>query len=175
VATNIREELQIPKDAVVISYASRMAWGKVNICENVIRVCRDLRNIENMNIHAFIIGNGPGFNDIKETVDRINNFSAGKFIHLFGERTNMINFYSNSDCVVGTGRVALEAMACGKPLIATGNQGYFGLLTQNNFREAWKVYFADHKATKVNNAHFLYEDLSYIYKNRHLLKEIGML
>ena len=168
VATNIREELQIPKDAVVISYASRMAWGKVNICENVIRVCRDLRNIENMNIHAFIIGDGPGFNDIKETADRINNSSAEEFIHLFGERTNMINFYSNSDCVVGTGRVALEAMACGKPLIATGNQGYFGLLTQNNFREAWKVYFADHKATKINNAHFLYEDLSYIYKNRHL-------
>jgi len=42
VATNIREELQMPKDAVVISYASRMAWGKINICENVIRVCRDL-------------------------------------------------------------------------------------------------------------------------------------
>jgi len=86
-----------------------------------------------MNIHAFIIGDGHGFNDIKETADRINNSSEEEFIHLFGERINMINFYSNSDCVVGTGRVALEAMACGKPLIATGNQGYFVLLTQNNF------------------------------------------
>jgi glycosyltransferase involved in cell wall biosynthesis len=150
-----------------------MAWGKTNVCENVIRVCRDLRNIENMNIHAFIIGDGPGFNDIKDTTDRINNSSNKKFIHLFGERTNMINFYSNSDCVVGTGRVALEAMACGKPLVATGNEGYLGLLTQNNFNEALKGYFADHKASRINNAHFLYEDLSYIYKNKDLIKKIG--
>jgi glycosyltransferase involved in cell wall biosynthesis len=173
VSTNIREQLQVPEDAFVVLYASRMAWGKINVCENVIRVCRDLRNIENMNIHAFIIGDGPGFNDIKDTTDRINNSSNEKFIHLFGERTNMINLYSNSDCVVGTGRVALEAMACGKPLVAAGNEGYLGLLTQNNFNEALKGYLADHKASRINNAHFLYEDLSYIYKNKDLIKKIG--
>ncbi|MBC8060817.1 MAG: glycosyltransferase [Clostridiaceae bacterium] len=173
VSTNIREQLQVPEDAMVVLYASRMAWGKINICENVIRVCRDLRNIEKMNIHTFIIGDGPGFNEIKNTTDRINNASKEKFIHLFGERTNMINFYSNCDCVVGTGRVGLEAMACSKPLIATGNQGYFGLLTIDNFQEAWRIYFADHKASKINNAHFLYEDLSYIYKNKNSIKEIG--
>lgn len=172
-STNIREQLQIPEDAFVILYASRMAWGKVDICENVIKVCRDLRNIENMNIHTFIIGGGPGFKAIKETSDRINNSSHEKFIHIFGERTNMIDFYNNSDCVVGTGRVALEAMACGKPLIATGNQGYLGLLTEENFQEAWRVYFADHKASKINNEHFLYEDLSYIYKNKDEIKKIG--
>ncbi|MBC8062121.1 MAG: glycosyltransferase [Clostridiaceae bacterium] len=173
VATNIREELQVPEDAFTILYASRMAWSKAYICENVIKVCSDLRNNENMNIHAFIIGDGHVFNDIKDMADRINNSSNGKFIHLLGERTDMVNFYSNCDCVVGTGRVAIEAMACGKPLIATGNQGYFGLLTENNFQEAWKLYFADHEANKINNEQFLYEDLSYIYKNKDHIKKIG--
>lgn len=58
-------------------------------------------------------------------------------------------------------------------MVASGNEGYFGLLTQDNFQEAWKMYFADHKASKVNNASYLYNDLSYIYKNKHLLKKIG--
>lgn len=112
-STDIREQLQLPDDAFVILYASRMAWGKINVCENVLRVSRDLRNIENMNIHTFIVGSGPGFNGIKDTANRINNSSDETFIHIFGEKTNMANFYSNSDCIVGTGRVALEAMACG--------------------------------------------------------------
>ena len=85
----------------------------------------------------------------------------------------MINFYSNSDCVVGTGRVALEAMACGKPLIASGNQGYFGLLTKRILKKLRKVYFADHKAAKANDARLLYEDLKYIYKNKSQIKKIG--
>jgi glycosyltransferase involved in cell wall biosynthesis len=172
-STNIRKQLQVPKDAFVILYASRMAWGKINVCENVIKACRDLRNIEKMNVHAFIVGDGPGFKGIKEIADRINNSYLRKFIHLFGERTDMLEFYSNSDCVVGTGRVALEAMACGKPLIASGNQGYFGLLTQNNFQKARKIYFADHKAMKDNDAHILYEDLKYIYRNKSQVIQIG--
>lgn len=172
-STNIREQLQLPEDAIVVLYASRMAWGKVTACENVIRVCRDLRNIENFNVHAFILGDGPGFKDIKDSSDRINDSSEVKFIHLFGEKTDMMNYYSNCDCIVGTGRVALEAMACGRPLIASGNEGYFGLLTQDNFKEAWQVYFADHKASKINNASFLYGDLSYICKNKDLITKIG--
>lgn len=172
-STNIRKQLKLPEDAFVILYASRMAWGKIQACENVIRVCRDLRNIENMNVHAFIIGDGPGFNDIKAAADRINNSSNVKYIHLFGEKTDMLNYYSNSDCIVGSGRVALEAMACGRPLIASGNEGYFGLLTQDNFKEAWQVYFADHKASKINNPSFLYGDLSYICKNKDQIKKIG--
>ncbi|NMM65332.1 glycosyltransferase [Clostridium sp. P21] len=172
-STYIREKFQISKNSFVVLYASRLAWGKVAVCENVIRVCRDLRNRENIDIYAFIIGNGPGFNNIKNTADRINSSFNKKFIYLMGETTNMIDFYSNCDCVVGTGRVALEALACGKPLIATGNQGYFGLLNKGNFEEAWKVYFGDHKSIKNNNAYFLYEDLKSICQNRESLESVG--
>ncbi|WP_026884668.1 glycosyltransferase [Clostridium akagii] len=172
-ANNIRNQLHVPDDAFVILYASRMAWGKINVCENVIRVSSDLRNNKKMNIHVFIVGDGPGFKDIKDAADKITSPSNKKFIHLFGEQTDMLDFYSNSDCIVGTGRVALESMACGKPLIATGNQGYFGLVTRDNFREACRIYFADHKAIKPNNQEFLYDDLSYIYNNKQVIKKIG--
>ena len=61
-----------------------------------------------------------------------------------------------ADCVVGTGRVAIEAIACKKPVFAAGNNGYFGLLNCDNIENAWRVYFGDHKSLKSNNASFLY-------------------
>lgn len=167
----IREQLKLTDNSFIVLYASRMAWGKIKVGENVLRVCRDLRKFENMDIHAFILGNGPGFNDIKGLAERISAGSKSPFIHVFGERTNITDFYLNADCVVGTGRVAIEALACQRPVIAAGNQGYFGLITEENIKEAWSIYFADHRSEKINNASFLYEDLKNLYYNRDIIEK----
>ena len=67
--------------------------------------------------------------------------------------------------------MAIEAFACKKPVIASGNNGYFGILSNDNIESAWRVYFGDHKSIKSNNASFLYNDIKYVYENKDGLSE----
>ncbi|MBO9605188.1 MAG: glycosyltransferase, partial [Paenibacillaceae bacterium] len=81
--------------------------------------------------------------------------SAKKYVHstsryvVSGLVSNMSDFYRSCDVVVGTGRVALEAIACGKPVLAVGNGGYIGPVTVKNFNYAWRSNFGDHQAKRV--------------------------
>lgn len=168
---SIKEELGIDKDAFTIVYCSRIAWSKTRVAENLLRVCRDLVRIENLNLHLIIVGDGPDFNQLVGIANRTNALLGKKCIHLVGGKTNVVDYYLNADCIVGTGRVAIEAFACKKPVIASGNNGYFGILSNDNIESAWRVYFGDHKSIKSNNASFLYNDIKYVYENKDGLSE----
>lgn len=163
---DIRESLNIPKDSMLILYCSRIAWGKANVASNLIRVCRDLRKLENLNLHLLIVGDGPDFNRIASSAKMANLVVGEDFIHLLGGQTNVKDYYISCDCVVGTGRVVIEALACNKPIIAAGNHGYFGILDESNLEKSWSVYFGDHQSIKSNNASYLYKDLKDLYHNR---------
>jgi L-malate glycosyltransferase len=67
-------------------------------------------------------------------------------VHFLGEQMDMCSLYSISDCVVGIGRVTLEAMSCRCPVVAVGTSGFFGALEPARFNEGWIHYFGDHTA-----------------------------
>lgn len=167
---DVREQFGIKETDTVALYCSRMAWGKIKTCENLIRVCRDLKRGEDIEIHALIVGDGPGYDELKRAGDRANRVLGKEIIHFAGSQIELPKFYDASDFVVGTGRVAIEAMATKKPIIATGNNGYFGIVTEENFEIAWKIYFGDHGSTVSNNAMYLYEDIKNIYLNKEQFK-----
>lgn len=167
---SIRKEYGIPEDAIVVMYCSRMAWGKIKVCENLIRVCRDLKLRENIGIHALIVGDGPGYEELKKVGDKVNTLLGENIIHFTGNQVNLVDFYSTCDCVVGTGRVVIEGLAAQKTVIATGNDGYFGLIDEENFNESWKMYFGDHASHVVNNAMYLYDDVKKFFIERETLK-----
>ena len=158
----IKNKYNIPKDAKVAMYCSRMAWGKIKTCENLIRVCRDLSRKEKINVHALVVGDGPGYIELKDLGEKVNKQIGKEIIHFTGGITNVQELYGTSNFIVGTGRVAIEAMASKKPLIATGNNGYVGLVKKENFDDSWKKYFGDHGSVKDNNAIYLYEDIKEI-------------
>ncbi|MGL4911644.1 MAG: glycosyltransferase [Romboutsia sp.] len=170
---DIRKELNIKKDAFVALYCSRFAWGKTLVAENFIRVCRDIKRLEDVDIHALIIGDGPDIDKITQFCKRSNDILKNEYIHMIGPKTKLNDYYNSCDCVVGTGRVAIEAMAFNKPVIASGNLGYFGILKDENLEESWNTYFADHKFNKVNNASYLYKDLKYIIYNKNKFKSLS--
>lgn len=49
-----------------------------------------------------------------------------------------------SDCVVKTGRAALEAMSSERAVIATGSKGFLGLINPKEYKGLY-YYFGDHK------------------------------
>ena len=82
-----------------------------------------------------------------------------------GALLDPLEAYRDSDLIIGTARVALEAMSCEKPVIAAGNSGYVGLITPDNFMQAWKVYFGDHDFLAYSTASHVYRDIESVLTN----------
>lgn len=141
----IRKKLNIPDDGIIITYCSRLAWNKTIAAENFIFSCHNLA-LQYENLYAIVVGDGPDSNIIKREVDLINNSIGRDLVHLEGASFDVIQYYLESDIVVGTGRVALEAMSCCKPVISIGNEGYVGIVSEEMKELQWQTYFGDHDA-----------------------------
>jgi glycosyltransferase involved in cell wall biosynthesis len=55
----------------------------------------------------------------------------------------MPEIYRSASVVVGAGRVVLEALASGVPAVALGESSALGLLTEENFEQAFDSNFGD--------------------------------
>lgn len=143
-----RQQLGIPTDAKVLMYASRMSWEKADIGEQLIHAISSLRLSGHADCHLMIVGGGKQERQIEQLASEHNELFGATFIHFFGEVDNIHTYYAASDLVIGTGRIALEAMACCRPLIAVGSRGYLGLIRPEVWPEAWNTWFGDHDAER---------------------------
>lgn len=170
----LKKELKIPQESIVVLYASRIAWGKANVCSIFLRACKDLKLNYIPNLQVVVVGDGDRLNDIKQLSQYIEKLCNDSFIQIVGEQKNMHAYYSIADCVVGTGRIALEAMASEKSVLAVGNHGYFGVVTKENIDEAWAYYFGDHDSKSPCNRHILKDNLKKILLDKQNLKLNGL-
>ncbi|WP_135556742.1 glycosyltransferase [Paenibacillus cymbidii] len=134
---SFRKKYNFPPRASVIGYAGRFTSQKLPLGRRISRLLRSFK-ARKSNIRVMIAGRHA-----KKYVQ-----ATGRYV-VAGLVSNMSDFYRSCDVVVGTGRVALEAIACGKPVLAVGNRGYIGPVTVKNFRYAWRSNFGDHQAKRV--------------------------
>lgn len=171
-AEKIRKELGIgPKD-MVIAYCSRLAWQKTLAAESFIFGFYKLTS-DYENIHAIVIGDGDGKKILEREAKMLNECAGRTAIHVVGSKYNVLDYYKASDIVVGTGRVALEAMSCGKPVIAVGNHGYVGIVKDESRDLLWKTYFGDHNSLKRPDLISIYTDMKYLVENTDERIKIG--
>jgi len=87
------------------------------------------------NIRLIIIGNGGRFEEVSKTAQDINTKFGKEIIQMIGYvEPEKIPFYlQSSDIVIGAGRVAIEGMVCGKPVIFLSSGGFGGALTEENW------------------------------------------
>jgi glycosyltransferase involved in cell wall biosynthesis len=140
----LRNKLAIPKHAFVVMYAGRLSWEKADICEDIIHLASVLRLNECPNLHLIIAGGGKKQENIIKLAEKQQQQMGTPFIHCVGELTDMCAYYCISDCIIGTGRIALEAMACERPLIAVGTRGFLGFVQPELYEKAWDCWFGDH-------------------------------
>lgn len=138
------EQIGIPRKSKVLLYVSRLEDEKGDVCKNFIRAAQRYMD-KDSNVHVVIVGGGPDLNSVRKLAAK----KHAQRIHILGERLDTVSLFSISDVVIGTGRVALEAMSCKRPVIAIGSKGVFGIVKPENFNVAWKYYFGDHRAKQT--------------------------
>jgi glycosyltransferase involved in cell wall biosynthesis len=170
----LRASLRIPEGEKIVVYASRLAWDKAAVCAMLVRAARTMRLNESLPLHLVIAGSGNQAAAIAELAETVNHECNTTFVHLVGSQLQMRDYYNLGDLVVGTGRVALEAMACGKPVLAIGNHGYFGIVDQPVYDEAWQYYFGDHNSKERPSEQRIGEVISEALASADKLKEMGL-
>lgn len=155
----LKNQLGIPENSEVITYCSRLDWGKTLAAEAFIFACFILM-ANNKHLHAFVVGDGADKNFITREVNILNKMLQRDAIHVVGAKFNVLPYYQAANIVVGTARVALEAMSCGKPVIAVGNHGYTGIINSKCMKEQWHMYFGDHDSIKKAEPLTLAKDLN---------------
>lgn len=173
-STALGAALGIPAGADTVVYASRLSWDKAYVCTKLILAARKLRMEGLSPLHVVIVGDGNQYDEIRQLAQKVHEEIGETFIHMAGNQKMVRDYFSLGDIVVGTGRVALEAMACGKPVLAIGNHGFFGLVTPSTYGQAWSHYFGDHDSTCKPSEQLIAESLRSALADKKALQRVGI-
>ena len=126
---------------------------------------------EELPIHLAIVGGGV-HKPLVHAAAQLANASVNRdVIKVVGQKLNPVECYQSADVVIGTARVALEALSCQKPVIAGGNASYVGYLEPDNLSKAWNVYFGDHHWAFPLTVDKLMDDLRYVFDNKRVVAQ----
>lgn len=127
--TELKKELKIASTDFILC-----SIGELNQNKNHKIVLEALSKIDNKNIKYLIIGTGP-LND--ELSEKVKKFGLEKQVTLLGYRKDIYELLELSDVFVfpsyreGLSKALMEAMAMGKPLIASDIRGNRDLIDDN--------------------------------------------
>lgn len=87
-------------------------------------------------LRIVIAGGGNNLPALRAAARRANITCGRRVAELLGNVPDTAPLYRDCDVFVGVSRAAMEAMASAKPVILCGNEGYMGILTEENFSAA---------------------------------------
>lgn len=94
-------------------------------------------------VEFHIIGGMNEKSKIIPAIEATNKRIGAEFIIAKGFSKDVESVYRDSDIVIGSGRVAMEALACGSPVIAIGESNYVGIITEETRAECMVTNFGD--------------------------------
>jgi glycosyltransferase involved in cell wall biosynthesis len=135
-----RENLGIQANAKVVLHVSRLSSIKGAVALAIIgSLPIVLEKISN--IKLIIIGEGPLRDELEKKAQEMNR-KYGSIIEVRDFTNNIQAWYNAADMIIGEGRVAIESLACERPVVAIRNNNkFFGIVTQDNVAEAIRVNF----------------------------------
>lgn len=86
-------------------------------------------------LELVLVGDGNRFEEVREAASEVNRRLGRRAILVAGGQEEVAPYLAMADVVVGVARVAMEAMACEKPVVIAGEGGLRGLLTPDNLED----------------------------------------
>jgi len=135
---------QVPKrDKKIVSYVGRLTGFKGDtlliLIEQVFpRVFDRIKNVE-FHIYGFSTPDNP----VVKAIEKVNQRYGRDFIVVKGFSNDVETVYRTSDLIIGSGRVAMEALACGSPVVSIGESNAIGIISEQTKDEALRTNFGD--------------------------------
>lgn len=164
--------LRFKRYTSLLVYAGRFSKDKYRIARNVILAAERIA-IKNPQFVALLIGPGSRRVKLVKLANQINRRLRRKAILIRPAMFNIQQAYAAADIVVGTGRVAIEAMACGKPVVAIGVAGYSGTVRKQNINKMIQYQFGDHGALSKLSVAKLTKDIRSLLGNPMKARKMG--
>jgi len=80
-------------------------------------------------VHITLAGGGNVYEEIRQRAERANLTIGHCCVEAVGNLHDPLPYLQGCSLVVGVSRCALEGMACAKPILLSGDEGFLGLLT----------------------------------------------
>lgn len=139
----LHKKFQLANAAKILVYTSRLSYSKGILCENFLDIFFKIAK-NNAMLYAVVIGDGEEYSAIVEQGRKLNSLLGKEQIFIIGAADDLFNYYSDAILVIGTGRVALEAMFCSTPVLAYGLGGCGGIVNKKNINRMIESNFYDH-------------------------------
>jgi len=88
------------------------------------------------NMAIYIVGGGDDFENLRAKADKANAIFGREVIKMPGPQVDVQRWLAMADVFANSSRSLLEAMSIGKPVVAAGEEGYLGLITEKNLPTA---------------------------------------
>ena len=99
--------------------------------ENIEKIDKEVPGVE-----FVIVGDGDAFEEMQSKADAANKKLGRRAVVLTGGRTDVNEILATADVCVGVSRAILEPMAMEKKCVVAGQEGYIGIIDENNLSEA---------------------------------------
>lgn len=141
----LKSNNQDDKHKILVALVGRLSGPKGYVAYEVLS-----KLSEHKHIQVQIIGS-------KFIPERFNKFENLENVHFLGYRTDVPELMKKADVIIGAGRVGIEAMLTGRPLIAVGEAIYEGLVTKANIGAVLSSNFGD--INSINETHLDFSTL----------------
>ena len=155
-----------PKKLIV--HTSRIDRGRAKTAFMLCEVAEKLLP-RHSDWRILIVGDGNCFSSLKKRAAAANKNLGFEGVILSGARYDIPSILRYGSIFVGVSRSALEGMASGLPTIICGDEGYGGLLTEDNFSLLLSSNFCARGLTSAN-PHRLAADISLLINNRDIAR-----
>ena len=121
-----KSELGFSASSRIVLWVGRLARDKIDAIKNLINSAPAIvREVPEARI--LVVGQGPKYDEVRRLADRINEKLGSKVVIMVRFFREIFSVIRSADIVVGMGKVAIEGMACWKPVIVVGHiVGQFG-------------------------------------------------
>ncbi len=121
---------EAPKNSrKIICIIGRLTGPKGDLCFRLLNECLDFSRYQVQVVSGSKLD--ARFEPFKDKVD------------FLGFSSDVVSLMAKADLVIGAGRVAIEALLCGRPTFAIGEANSLGLITLDNIQKAMATNFGD--------------------------------
>ncbi|MDI6782286.1 MAG: glycosyltransferase [bacterium] len=142
-SAGVREGLGIQPGANVVSWIGRFSGPRGKLIEKMVKKVFPEVLAVIPDLKLLIVSGGQRPVSLEGKVEAINQQFGREVIRFTGLRKDIPGICAISDLIIGAGRVALEAMACGRPVIAVGENKFVGLINPQSLKEGIYTNFGD--------------------------------